>query len=101
VRVETSLNYELPQIREGSSRRPRPEPLVLTVTVSGMKTGTVYNLYRYNRLSSIPNNGFNAHAGNAAQKWVITAGDSGRYVLSEGIMSDDVAAYRAVPADAP
>jgi hypothetical protein len=101
VRVETNLNYEIPEIREGSSRRPRPEPLVLTVTVSGMKTGALYNLYRYDQLTAIPNSGFNAHSGDAQQKWVITAGASGRFVLSQKIMSDEVAAYRAVPADAP
>jgi hypothetical protein len=101
VRLATSLNYELPQIKEGSSRRPRPEPLVLTVTVSQMKAGAVYNLYRYNRLSAIPNGEFNAHAAEAQQKWVIVAGASGRFVLSEKIESDEVAAYRAVPADGP
>ena len=101
VRVATNLNYELPQIAEGSSRRPPPEPLVLTVTVSGMKAGGVYKLYRYNQLDSIPNDGFNAHAANAQQKWVITAGKSGQFVMTEKIMSDEVAAYRAVPADAP
>jgi hypothetical protein len=101
VRVATNLNYELPQITEGSSRRPPPERLVLTVTVSGMKDGAVYNLYRYDRLSAIPDRAFNAHAAAAGKKWVITAGSSGRFVLSEHIMSDEVAAYRAVPADAP
>jgi hypothetical protein len=101
VRVATNLNYELPQIAEGSSRRPRPEPLVLTVTVSGMKDGTVYNLYRYDRLNAIPNGAFNAHAAGAQQKWVIAAGASGRYAMTQRIMSDEVAAYRAVPVDAP
>jgi hypothetical protein len=101
VRVATNLNYELPQIAEGSSRRPRPEPLVLTVTVSGMKGGAVYNLYRYNQLNAIPNSDFNTNAANAQQKWVITAPASGRFVMTEQILSDEVAAYRAVPADAP
>jgi hypothetical protein len=101
VRVATNLNYELPQIAEGSNRRPGPEPLVLTIAVSGMKASAVYNLYRYNRLNSIPNGEFNAHAANARQRWIITAGPSGRFVMTEKIMSDEVAAYRAVPADAP
>jgi hypothetical protein len=101
VRVTTNLNYELPQIAEGSSRRPRPEPLVLTVIVSEMKAGAVYNLYRYNQLNTVPNGDFNKYAANAQQKWVITAGASGRFVVTEKILSDEVAAYRAVPADAP
>jgi hypothetical protein len=101
VRVATNLNYELPQIAEGSNQRPRPEPLVLTVTVSGMKDGATYNLYRYDRLNAIPNSAFNANAADAEQKWAITAGPSGRFVVKEKIMSDEVAAYRAVPTDAP
>ena len=101
VRVATNLNYELPQIAEGSDLRPRPEPLVLTVTVSGMQPGAVYNLYRYDSLKAIPNGAFNAHAGDALQKWIITSGPSGQFVMTEKIMSDEIAAYRAVPADAP
>jgi hypothetical protein len=101
VRVATNLNDELPQIVEGSSRRPPPEPLVLTVTISGMKAGATYNLYRYNQLSAIPNGGFNAHAADAQQIWIITGSASGRFVMTEKIMSDEVAAYRAVPAGAP
>jgi hypothetical protein len=101
VRVATNLNYELPQIAEGSPERPRPEELALTVTVSGMKPGVDYNLYRYDRLTSIPNRGFNAHAGDAKQRWAITASASGRFVLTETVMSDEVAAYRAVPTKAP
>lgn len=101
VRVATNLNYELPQIAEGSSGRPRPEPLALTVTVSGMKAGAVYNLYRYNQLNAIPNGEFNAHAADAQQQWVIVGGATGRFVVTAKIMSDEVAAYRAVPASAP
>jgi hypothetical protein len=66
-----------------------------------MKPGVDYNLYRYDRLTSIPNRGFNAHAGDAKQRWAITAGASGRFVLTETVMSDEVAAYRAVPTKAP
>jgi len=101
VRVTTNLDYELPQIAQGSSRRPAPERLVLTVTVFGMKPGASYNVYRYDKLSAIPNGAFNAHASRARRKWNITAGASGQFVITEGITSDEVAAYRAVPENSP
>jgi len=101
VRVATNLNYELPQIEQGSDLRPKPEPLVLTVTVFEMQPGAVYNLYRYDSLDAIPNSAFNAHAAGAFQKWAITAGPNGQFVMTQKIMSDEIAAYRAVPAGAP
>ncbi len=101
VQVATNINYERPQIAEGSSKRPAPEPLVLTITVSGLKPGKSYNLYRYNRLDSIPDRRFNANAARAYEKWVIVAPSNGKFVLRERISSDEVAAYRAVPAGAP
>ncbi len=101
VRVTTNLNYELPQIAEGSGKRPAPEHLVLTVTVSGLKRGEKVNLYRYNALGKIPDGAFNANAAKAYEKWKIEVDAGGQYVMTENIMSDEVAAYRAVPADAP
>ena len=101
VRVTTSINYEHPQIAQGSSRRPVAEPLVLTVAVSGLTQGDEYNLYRYKTLASIPNRGFNKYASKAYEKWTITGPAGGQFVMTEKIMSDEVAAYRAVLADAP
>lgn len=101
VRVTTNVNYERPQIVEGSTRRPPPERLVLTITVSGLKKGERYNLYRYNALSSIPDDAFNAKAAKAFERWAIAGRGDGEFVMTEKIMSDEVAAYRAVPADAP
>jgi hypothetical protein len=101
VRVTTNINYEHPQIVQGSARRPPPEPLELTITVSGLTQGTKYDLYRYNTLESIPNGAFNKHGSRAYEKWVIAGRADGKFVMTEKIMSDDVAAYRAVPAGAP
>jgi hypothetical protein len=101
IRVTTNINYEHPQIAAGSARRPPPEPLELTITVSGLTQGTKYNLYRYNALESIPNGAFNKQASKANEKWVIAGRAGGKFVMTEKIMSDDVAAYRAVPVNAP
>ncbi len=100
VAVETSLNYEHPQIAQGSSRRPAPEPLQLTVTVSGLSRGIAYNLYRYDSLPAIPDRAFNAAASRASQHWTIDAKASS-FTLKQQITSDEVAAYRAVPVNAP
>jgi hypothetical protein len=101
VRVTTSANDEIPQIARGSNRRPTPDPLTLTVTVSGLRNGEKYVLYRYSTLGTIPDVAFNAHAGQASGRWSFVGTPSGSYVITEHIMSDDVAAYRAVPANAP
>jgi hypothetical protein len=101
VRVTTNINYEHPQIVAGSAKRPPPEPLDLTITVSGLTQGAKYNLYRYDTLESIPNGAFNKHASKAYEKWVITGRSDGKFIVTERIMSDDVAAFRAVPAGAP
>jgi hypothetical protein len=101
VRVTTSINYEYPQIARGSSKRPPAEPLVLTVTVLGLTQGDKYNLYRYKTLASIPNRSFNKYASKAYEKWIVTGRAGGKFVMTEKIMSDEVAAYRAVPLGKP
>jgi hypothetical protein len=101
VRVTTNINYEHPQIAQGSGKRPAAEPLVLTVTASGLTQGDKYNLYRYKTLESIPNRSFNKYASKASEKWTITGRAGGKFVMTEKIMSDEVAAYRAVSANAP
>jgi hypothetical protein len=100
VSVATNLNYEKPAIKNGSNARPSPEPLTLTVTVSGLHSGTTYNLYRYNAMADVPNTAFNANASQAYEKWTIAATAS-TYTMTENIESSDEAIYRAVPASAP
>jgi hypothetical protein len=101
VRVATSVNDEMPQIAKHSNTRPEPDRLVLTVTVSGLKRGQNYVLYRYDALHSIPDGAFNAHASQASEHWTFEGTASGTYAITERIMTDDVAAYRAVREDAP
>jgi hypothetical protein len=101
VRVATSANDETPQIAKHSNTRPRPDRLILTVTVSGLESGENYVLYRYNTLKSVPDSAFNAHASKASEHWNFQGTASGTYVITERIMTDDVAAYRAVAGNAP
>ncbi len=100
VRIDTNLNYELPQIVSGSPTRPKPMPLLLTVTVSGLDTYTPYNLYRYNSVDKIPTSRFNAQAGNATQSWQIQVETGTTYTMQVSIMSDETAAFRCVRATA-
>jgi hypothetical protein len=99
VRVATSLNYERPHIGHHSNTRPKPMALTLTVTVSGLQTGTVYNLYRYSSMSSVPNTAFNQHKSAASQSWTFTA-TGATHTLTQAIQSNDEVIYRAVPASA-
>lgn len=101
VRVSTDKNSEVPAIGAGSNTRPAPEPLVLTVTVSGLTPGVSYNLYRYDAMTAVPNAAFNANAAAASEHWSFQIQSGSTHVQTENIMSDEVAAYRAVPASAP
>jgi hypothetical protein len=102
VRVDTNANDEEPAIEDGSNARPASMALVLTVTVSGLKPGTAYVLYRYNSFESVPDSQFNAHQRNAAQRWSISIASGTTYTLPpQNIQSDEMAIYRAVSAAAP
>lgn len=101
VRVATNVNYEKPAIANGSNVRPAPMALTLTITVSGLEPGTTYNLYRYDAMANVPNAAFNANASQATERWTIDIASGTTYTMSENIMSDDEAIYRAVPSAAP
>jgi hypothetical protein len=101
VRITTSVNYERPAMRDGSTARPRPMPLVLTVAVSGLQPGGHYELYRYDRFDDVPDQRFNANAGRASKHWSIRSTSGSRFVVRERIMSDQVVVYRAVPSSGP
>lgn len=101
VRVATSVNYEKPKMKNHSAERPKPMPLVLTVTVSGLRQGTAYRLYRYDRFSDVPDERFNANAKHASKHWSIRLAAGSSFTVKENIMSDQVAVYRAVPSSGP
>lgn len=100
VRVDTNVNYEKPEIKDGSIIRPAPMPLTLTITVSELKPNVLYYLYRYSNFGSVPDSKFNAQADKAAEKRKIKINSGNTYVMTQEINSDDVAIYRAVKASA-
>lgn len=100
LRVLTSTNQELPEIVDGSNTRPKAAPLTLTVIVSGLTSGTSYNLYQYNTMANVPSSKFNANAANAFAHWSFTAqGDTHQQTVD--IMTSDLAVFRTVAAGAP
>lgn len=101
VRVDTNLNYEKPEIKEGTSIPPLPMPLTLTITVSNLEPHFPYILYRYNDFDLVPNSNFNAQSANASEKWNIQITAGSTFVMTEEIQSNDIAVYRAVKATAP
>lgn len=100
VRVQTNVNYEKPAIKNGSNQRPPAMPLVLKITVSNLKPGIVYNLYKYNNVQCVPNSQFNARALAACKKWKIKINSGTSDTITDNISSDDIAIYRAVKATA-
>lgn len=101
VRLTTSQNFEKPAIPNHSTIRPAASPLALTVTVSGLKPGVIYNLYRYDTVANIPTGSFNANAAKASEMWPIRISSGSSYVKTITIESNETAAFRAVPASAP
>ena len=101
VRLATSVNAESPGIVNNSTTRPAAKPVTLTVTVSGLKPGVAYNLYRYSSMAAVPNSNINANAVKAAQKWAIRITSGSTYTMTQTINSNEIAVYRAVPVGAP
>ena len=101
VRLTTSLNAETPEIVNGSNIRPAAKPITLTIAISNLKPGTTYNLYRYNTMANVPESNINANAAKAAQRWTITIKTGSTYTMTQTIMSNEIAVYRAVPVGAP
>lgn len=101
VRLSTSVNDEQPAMPEGGRARPASRPLTLTVTVSGLKPGVPYTLYRYDSFQAVPDAAFNGNASKASKQWKLRGDGGSTYTLQESIRSDQVAVYRAVPDSAP
>lgn len=73
--------------------------ITLTVTVSGLKSGTAYILYKYNDEAAVPTAAFNSNAKKATSVTSFTA-TAATYVLKDAIKSSDKAIYRAVKSTA-
>ncbi|MCX7218503.1 MAG: hypothetical protein NTY70_06055, partial [Burkholderiales bacterium] len=100
LRLATDLNEENPVIGNKSNTAPAAAPLTLTATVYGLTAGVKYNVYEYSSLAAIPNSAFNANAAAAAQTFTFVATASTYVLPAIRIMSNQVAAFRAVPASA-
>jgi hypothetical protein len=56
---------------------------------------------RYSNFNATPNDHFNAHASAATKTWTVDIAAGSTYTITDPIMSNDEAIYRAVPASAP
>lgn len=101
VRVDTNVNYEKPEIKDGTTIPPSPMPLTLTITVSNLEPHVSYILYRYKDFNLVPHSNFNAQSENASEKWNIQINAGSTFIMTEEIQSNDIAVYRAVKATAP
>ncbi len=101
VRLATNINAETSGIVNNSTTRPAAKPVTLSVTVSGLKLGVTYNLYRYSSMAAVPTSNINANAAKAARKCVITITSGSTYTMTQTINSNEIAVYRAVPVGAP
>lgn len=100
VRITTSSSAESVEPREGSSRRPAAQSMVLTITVSGLTVGQSFNLYRYNSYSSVPKASFNSNRASAAAVWSQVA-TGPTFTITQTIQTNMQVAFRAVLASAP
>lgn len=98
VRIDTNLNYEAPEIKGGT--RPAASPLTLTVTVSNLQPGVAYKLYKYTSFANVPTSAFNANATKAAKAIDVQISTGNAFKLTETILSNEMAIYRAVRATA-
>lgn len=101
VRVETSANFEIPEMQDGSNAPPPSMPLELTAVVSIARPGRAHRLYLYDDFADVPEADFNANAARAARVWDIPARSGLSFEVKVAIRSDEVAVFRAVPASAP
>ena len=100
VRIETNVNFEEPEIRNGCEDRPEPMQLTLNVTVSGLVPGHEYFLYRYDDENKVPTFDFNAFSANALQVMVFNATSAVFTLKPIVIMSNEKVFFRAVQASA-
>jgi hypothetical protein len=101
VRLTTSVNLESPEMVNGQTDAPKPSPLTLHTTVTIPDQTVAYNLYLFNDFTKVPDSNFNAHAADAFKTWSIPAGQGSTFSVDISIMSNEIAAFRAVRTSAP
>lgn len=101
VRLETSVDSEIPEMKNRSDAPPPPTPLELTAVVTIPDRSQAYRLYLYDDFAEVPDAGFNQHADRAVRVWEIPPGTGLRFEAMISILSNEVAVFRAVPVSAP
>jgi hypothetical protein len=98
--VRTSVNYEAPPIADGSSVRPAPMPLSLSVALAGLVPGVQYVLYSYGRPETVPVAAFNANNASADAAMRFVADATGGMTVEVPTDTGRMSFFRAVRADA-
>lgn len=101
VSLAASVNNEGFQTQNYMSTAPTASPLTLTATVSIPDQNTSYKVYRYTSFGSVPTNGFNAAASQAAQEWTIPAHSGSTWTRDITTDTGTTQVFRAVPVTAP
>lgn len=103
IHIIPNKNDEIPEMEDGSSKRPKPSKVTLSVCATDLKPGKYY-IYEYDgNLSNIPDKNINAYAKAHGLKPIEVTIEPGQssYVFTKEIESDQQIAFRCVPADGP
>ncbi len=97
VRVVSNINYQVPVV--GSTKKdiaaPDAHEIVLSVTISGLKSGVSYQLYRYSDNGQVPLKSFNQNSGNPCRSFTAaTSSQTFQFVVKD----NEQVFFRAVPA---
>jgi hypothetical protein len=98
ARVDTNVDYEAPCIGPKGDR-PEPMSLKLTITISQMKSGVEYNVYRYNHVDDVPRGQFNKNSKKGSLWKSVSVQGGGEWSETFQIKSDEEVFFRVVKAD--
>lgn len=98
VSITTQYNYEDPSIVDGSNSRPAAMSETITVTVSSLEVGKLYNLYRYDDPNKVPIGNFNQYVSQAVQQYSITGAAEGSWSMNMPIQTSDQVFFRCCAA---
>lgn len=96
IQIQTNIPYE-PTLAEGSNKRPASIPVRLKVTVSELKPGQSYTVYRYDDMDYVPDGEFHKKAYRSVASRLIQITSGSTYTFEEEILSHQTVVYRAVP----
>lgn len=97
VRVVSNINYQVPVVAHTKKDITAPDAheIVLSVTISGLKSGVNYQLYRYSNNEQVPRKSFNQNSGNPFRSFTAaTSSQTFQFVVKD----NEQFFFRAVPA---